>query len=76
MAITPKGKRHARLWLPAVKNVLVWLSRSGRYRRIQADAVKEFEAGNRFLVHLGFKKESEMPKYGPNGETFVRYVYG
>jgi hypothetical protein len=43
-------------------------------RRVHADV----DAGNRqsmkFVEHLGFKPEFKMYQFGPNGETYIRYV--
>lgn len=74
IVLSPEGRRH-RAWYRAVARILPSIAASGRFRRIQADVVREFEAGRRFVERLGFKYEFTMPKYGPNGEDFVRYVY-
>jgi hypothetical protein len=41
---------------------------------VQAGVVAEHGAGRRFVEHLGFTEEGLMPKFGPRGETFAKYV--
>ena len=42
-------------------------------KRIQADCVKGFDRAVKWLEHLGFEYEGEMRRYGPNGETMLRF---
>lgn len=42
-------------------------------RRLEATVEKGFPQGCRWLELLGFKPEGEMPGYGLNGETHLRY---
>lgn len=42
--------------------------------RVQAVALKDFPSAVKFLERLGFEPEGEMRKYGPGGETFLRYA--
>lgn len=42
-------------------------------RRIEAAVQKGFMPGCRWAELLGFRFEGEMPRYGPNGETYLRY---
>lgn len=59
---------------------MVWLHRATRrvlelqaWQRIEADVEAGFPAGCRWLELLGFQYEGEMPKYGLNGETHLRF---
>lgn len=42
-------------------------------RRIEASVEKGFNAGCRWIELLGFRFEGEMPGYGRDGETHLRY---
>ena len=42
--------------------------------RLQLTIDESFLASSRFAEALGFTLESRMPCYGPNKETFLRYV--
>lgn len=42
-------------------------------RRLEATVEKGFPQGCRWLELLGFKAEGEMPGYGLQGETHIRY---
>lgn len=60
---------------------MLWLHRATlrvldlqRWVRIEADVEEGFPAGCRWLELLGFKSEGQMPKYGLNGETHIRFV--
>jgi len=43
------------------------------WRRLEATVEEGFGAGCRWVELLGFKFEGSMPKYGPKGETHLRY---
>ena len=43
------------------------------WQRLEATVEENFLAGCRWVELLGFKFEGKMPKYGPNGETHLRY---
>lgn len=43
-------------------------------RRLEADVLAGWEQGERMMRLLGFHVESEMPRYGPRGETFRKHV--
>jgi hypothetical protein len=43
------------------------------WRRLEATVEKGFLAGCRWVELLGFKFEGEMPCYGPERETHLRY---
>ncbi|KKK61769.1 hypothetical protein LCGC14_3011020 [marine sediment metagenome] len=42
-------------------------------KRLQVDCVKGFGRAIKWLEHLGFEYEGEMRRYGPNGETMLRF---
>ena len=47
------------------------------YKRIQADINESIPKNIRFIEHLGYTFEGRMPKFGINGETYLRYaLYG
>jgi len=43
-------------------------------RRLQAAISESRPTARRWAQKLGFRAESFMPKFGPDGETFIRYV--
>jgi hypothetical protein len=43
------------------------------WRRLEATVEENFEDGCRWVKLLGFEFEGRMAKYGPNGETHLRY---
>lgn len=45
-----------------------------KLHRVQLTIDAEFLASYRFAEALGFTLESRMPRYGPGGEEFLRYV--
>lgn len=57
----------------ACKKVVETLLR-GDIHRIQADSVETHDWSHEWLETIGFKRESVMPGYGKNGETFYRYA--
>lgn len=71
--LTDVGRAHPAFIHRVVKRTLSEIIANSRLRRVQADVVAEFAAGRRWVEHLGFEFESLMPRYGPNGEDFVRY---
>lgn len=72
---TPFGRQHAGLVHRAVYRGLQRLIKEHGLRRIQGDTFATYLTGCRWLERLGFERESLMPLYGPNGETFARYVW-
>ena len=58
----------------AVKKGLADIMNQKNLSRVQAVAMKDFKAAAKFLERLGFEYEGEMRKYGPGGETFLRYA--
>jgi hypothetical protein len=50
-----------------------WIKEYSIYR-LQLTIDESFQASYRFAEALGFTLESRMPRYGPNQETFLRYV--
>ena len=50
-----------------------WLATKHNLRRIQASALKDNESASRWLEHLGFTPEGDMPEYW-QGKTFTRWA--
>lgn len=48
--------------------------RTHALRRVEANVDASFGLGRRWVTALGFTEESVMPHYGPEGQTFVKYV--
>ena len=46
-----------------------------KFARVQADVRADLSNRLNFVRHFGFREESVMEKYGPNGETYIRWVY-
>jgi hypothetical protein len=59
----------------AIKAALKHMAADPELRRVQAVVNGEDEKSLRFDKWLGFKVETEMADYGPNGETFVVLRY-
>ncbi len=45
-----------------------------KLQRLEANVCDDLPQAKRWATHLGFYEESIMPKYGPRGETFRKYV--
>ncbi len=45
-----------------------------KFRRVQTNVISDWTKAIKFIEAMGFHFESEMPKYGPNGESQSRYV--
>lgn len=64
-----------KIWFSrAIKRWLWMLIKNMNLRRVQVSINTEYARSQRWAEWLGFVKESEMPLYGPCGETFIRYV--
>lgn len=71
---TEEATRHP---VPVFRNskrlVRQWITQF-KLHRVQLTIDESFTASYRFAEALGFTLESRMAKYGPDGETFLRYV--
>ncbi len=56
-----------------MKKMLNVLEKKHGLKRLQADCVKGFDRAVKWLEHLGFEYEGEMRRYGPSGETMLRF---
>lgn len=72
--ISALGTKHPLLVHRAVKTIFPELARVHKARRVQASVIANFMPGRRWAEKLDFQFESFMPKYGPRGEEFIRYV--
>jgi hypothetical protein len=82
--IIPIFKGHGQCW--ALLSVqagrhMTWLHYATKrfisidhWNRLEATVEMGFEGGCRWVELLGFRFEGRMPKYGPNGETHLRYA--
>lgn len=46
----------------------------GDLHRIHADSIESHQGSHEWLAAIGFTKESVMPQYGKQGETFYRFT--
>src|SRR6266404_379845 len=56
------------------KKVFSAVVASGIFHSIHALCPEDFKEGRRLMEHLGMQFEGVMLKFGPNQETWVRYV--
>lgn len=57
-----------------MKRVMDIASEQYNLRRLQVCVDHEYIVSRRWIERMGFSFESTMPKFGPSGETFCRYV--
>ena len=63
------------LWFhKTIKRTLYNIIEYLNLHRVQTAVEVNFEIGKKWAERLGFKYESTMPSYGPNKETYLRYV--
>lgn len=74
MMMSDEAKARPLVVLRTAKRIFQTIFTSGTYRRIQAMVLADDRQHRNWVEHLGFKVEGVMEKYGPNGETFLRYV--
>lgn len=70
----PQAKNHHFFVFKAISEGLFYFTHKFKLRRIEANVESSLEPAKRLVKHLGFVEESIMPKYGPKGETFIKYV--
>lgn len=44
-------------------------------RRVEAHSIEGHTSAHRWIEAIGAKKESVVPQFGMNGETFIRFAY-
>ena len=71
--LTAAGRQHPLIVHRAIVRQLAGIIREHGLRRLQADVIEEFTAGQQWVERLGLIQESVMPQYGPEGQTMVRY---
>lgn len=71
IALTPLAANHTTFVLRTAR--LYLNDRAERYQlnRIEAHVRSDFHIARRFCYWLGFQFNATLPKYGPNGETFL-----
>lgn len=69
-----QGKYHPVAFHRAVKMMMNKCIKSHSIRRLQISVDVESPSSIIWVTMLGFKLESIMPKFGPKGETFARFV--
>jgi hypothetical protein len=74
LVMTPEGREnHPLVAARLVRRLLPEAARG--LRRLEADVLEGWEAGERLMRWLGFEKESRMPQYGPRGEAFCKWAF-
>lgn len=72
--ISGNGRKHYHFVHRAVREGLEYFIQRLKLNRVEANVNDDLEAAKRWVEVLGFSEESVMPKYGPRGETFRKYV--
>jgi hypothetical protein len=74
LVMTPEGREdHPLVAARLLRRLLPETTRG--LRRLEADVLEGWEAGERLMRWLGFEKESRMPQYGPRGEAFCKWAF-
>ena len=58
----------------AVKRKIEEIAKERNLRRLQMDVPQSHTVSRRWVLRLGFQSEGAMPCYGPDGETWIRFV--
>jgi len=72
--LSSKAKHHVHFVHKAVKEGLWYFIHRFKLNRVEANVCDDLTKAKHWVERLGFEEESTMPKYGPHGETFKRYV--
>jgi hypothetical protein len=67
-------KRFPKAFHVNVMGYMTSIIREQRLRRVQCEVLSADDVACRWVTRIGFQPESIMPLYGPNGETFMKYV--
>jgi hypothetical protein len=73
--ITPRGHQHPVTVHRTIKRTMLAVARALDLRRLESEIREDFDFGHRWVRVLGFQRESRLPVYGPDGETFYKYVF-
>jgi RimJ/RimL family protein N-acetyltransferase len=65
--------KHVKQSYRLIKQKMMDIQRAYDLRRIEALVEPGFEAGKRFMEHLGFTNEGLLKRYGPRGEDMFMY---
>lgn len=74
MYCSPEIMNHKIWFVRAVRAGFQTMIEKFRLRRVQALIDATFPMNTRWATFLGFEYEGSLPYYGPEGETFYRYV--
>lgn len=67
-------KDHKLYVLKTTKRILRSIFIEHKFNRIQTSVLKDWETANKFARWMGFREEGEMPWYGAEGQTHIRYA--
>jgi RimJ/RimL family protein N-acetyltransferase len=71
IAVTPYAQQHTTFILRTTKLYLDDRMKRHALNRLEAHIREDFILARRFCSWLGFQFNATLPKYGPNGETFL-----
>jgi hypothetical protein len=71
IAVTPLAHTHTTFLLRTAKRYLDDRIQRHKLNRLEAHIREDFILARRFCYWLGFQFNTPLPKYGPNGETFL-----
>jgi len=74
MYCSPEILNHKFWFIRAVRAGFQAMIEKFRLRRVQALIDSSFPVNTKWAKFLGFQHEGTLPYYGPEGETFYRYV--
>lgn len=75
--LSSNARKHPWFVHRAVKEGLQYFIKRLGLRRVEANVNEGLPHALKWVLKLGFEEESVMPKYGPRGETFRKFViYG
>jgi len=72
--VVPNAQRHARFIHTVVKQGLSEFIFRLKLRRLEANVDESQAQAIKWVEKLGFEEESTMPKFGPQGQTFRKFV--
>lgn len=73
--LTDLGRAHPLFVHRRVVRALKAIIREHNLHRVQATVLEPFTVGATWCEALGMVQEGRMPRYGPEGETMLRYAW-